>query len=127
MKWHKNKKYSEPSQLLKLLRSSQRLSRMLLPGAGDSGPYEVLDYDATLVLDDARGLRATFRRRQTVRFLRSGVSAVLDQYWGDGVVMSEYDHSAGPVEDTFRDEGRRYLVIGLQKPVGAGSTLGFSV
>ena len=63
--------------------TSPRLQRKLLPQGLVSSPYEILDYNVTLTLHDRRGARATFRRRQEVRFLQDGVggawSAVLHQ------------------------------------------------
>jgi hypothetical protein len=115
------------SSVLELLRSSKFLTRLLLPGGGEAAPYKVLDYDATLWLHDANGLRATFRRWQSVQFLRHGVSAVLDQYWGDGIALTEYEHSAGSLKDTFSYRKRRYLVIGLSRQMRAGQTLCFDV
>ena len=55
---------------------------MLLPEGLTSSPYEVLDYDSTLTLHDRKGNRANIRRRQAVRFLQDGVSAILDHCRG---------------------------------------------
>jgi hypothetical protein len=56
-----------------LILGSPRLRKMLLPGGLLTSPYEVLDYAATLTLHDARGMYATFARRQRIRFLQNGV------------------------------------------------------
>src|SRR5215207_9794005 len=83
------------AQVYALIWTSPRLRRLLLPGGLIGSPYEVLDYRATLVLHDRKGMRATFRRRQRVRFLHDGVGAVLDHAWGDGIVLTAYDNDAG--------------------------------
>jgi hypothetical protein len=101
-------------------------SRQLTAGPIGS-PYEILDYHATLVLDDPEGRRATFHRTQRVRFLQDGVSAILDHFWGDGVQLGGYRHSAGPIGDSFKDAGRRHLVINLERPMRRGETLTFGV
>src|SRR4051794_35669641 len=93
-----------------LMLTSRNLASRLLPEGLFSSPYEVLDYDAQLTLHDARGAWATFWRRQRVRFLQDGVSAILDHAWGAGVVATHYDNSAGSLDDSFVDEGRRHLV-----------------
>ena len=40
--------------------------------------------DITLTLHDGKGLHATLERRERIRFLQEGVSAILDHAWGDG-------------------------------------------
>ena len=104
-----------------------RLRRRLLPEGLVPGPYAVLDYDATLVVHDPGGMRATFGRRQRVRFTQDGVSAVLDHLWGDGVQLAGYRHSAGVIEGSLRDGRRRHLVVGLRRPMARGETLTFAV
>src|SRR5262249_54290555 len=109
-----------------LILTSPHLRRRLLPeGLGD--PYEVLDYQAMLVIHDAEGNRATFWRTQDIRFLQDGVSGILDHAWGGGVLLSQYSNSAGALEGSFKDEGRRHLLIGLKRAMSRGETLGFEV
>ena len=47
----------------------------MLPGGVSTNPYEILNYEATLTLEDPRGIKATFRRTQKIRFIQEGVSA----------------------------------------------------
>ncbi len=110
-----------------LISSSPRLKGMLLPGSLLTSPYEILDYDATLTLDDPEGIRATFQRTQNIRFLQDGVSAILDHMWGDGVVATLYDNNAGRLGDSFKDGDHRHLVINLRRSMGKGETLAFEV
>src|SRR5262245_48042183 len=98
-----------------LILGSPRLRRALLPQGIRISPYDVLDYRATLVLHDVKGAKATFHRTQKVRFLQDGVRAILDHAWGDGILLTHYEHSAGPLEDSFMDHGRRHLVIDLKR------------
>src|SRR5687767_3151555 len=83
--------------------TSPRLQRKLLPQGLVSSPYEILDYNVTLTLHDRRGARATFRRRQEVRFLQDGVGGMLDHVWGHGVLVTNYQTDVGRLEDTIRD------------------------
>jgi len=115
------------ARVFALLLTSPRLRRLLLPQDPLASPYEVLEYDATLILHDPKGLRATFARRQAVRFLQDGVAAILDHFWGDGVLLTAYHHGAGKVADSFADAGRRHLVIRLRRPMRRGETLAFTV
>src|SRR3954469_23512602 len=110
-----------------LLLTSPRLARQVLPEGLICSPYEILDYTATLTLHDAKGARATFERRQRVRFLQDGVSAILDHAWGDGVVMTAYHNDAGRLADWFRDGARRHLVIDLGRRMRKGAWLSFRV
>lgn len=107
--------------------TSRRLGQRLLPEGLSGSPYEILDYQATLTLLDPMGRRATFRRTQGVRFLQNGVSAILDHFWGDGVPLTHYHHTAGQLAESFQDGGRRHLVIDLGRPMHRGETLSFDV
>jgi hypothetical protein len=103
------------------------LARLLVPEGLWTSPYEVLDYRATLTLHDPAGLRATFVRTQAVRFLQAGVGAVLDHAWGDGVLLTDYRHTAGPLVASFRDGEARHLVVGLPRPMDRGEQYQFTV
>jgi hypothetical protein len=114
-----------PSQ--RLILESPRLCKALLPEDANSSPYEILDYDATLVLHDVRGARATFHRAQRIRFAQNGVSALMDHAWGDGVLITNYQHTAGHLADSFKERGKRHLVIELERAMAQGEELEFSV
>lgn len=123
---------TEPSSLVSpklyaLILTSPRLRKMLLPEGLITSPYEILDFQATLTLEDPEGMRATFQRTQRVRFLQDGVSGILDHMWGKGVALTFYDNEAGSLEDSFKDEGRRHLVIGLKHTTKRGESLKFQV
>lgn len=115
------------SSVYALILSSPDLREALIPEGLVRSPYEILDYEATLILHDAKGAKATFRRRQTVRFLQNGVSAILDHAWGNGVLVTNYWNSAGSLEDSFKDQGTRHLVVGLGRARGKGEVLSFEI
>jgi hypothetical protein len=97
--------------------ASPNLCARLLPQGSATGAYETVEYQATLTLHDPDGRRATFHRTEQVRFLQTGVTAMLDHYWGDGVPLTDYRHSAGSVGESFREKDRRHLVIDLARPM----------
>jgi hypothetical protein len=110
-----------------LILDSASLCSRLLPGGLIGSPYEILDYRATLVLPDPKGQRAIFQRTQQIRFLQDGVSALLDHFWGDGVILTDYQNTAGSIGDSFKDAGVRHLVIDLERAMGRGEMLTFDV
>jgi hypothetical protein len=114
-------------QIYGLILTSSRLAEAILPEGMLTSPYAVLEYDATLTLDDPKGKVATFRRRQRIQFRQDGVRAIMDHAWGEGIVLTHYQNSAGPVEDSFRDAGKRHLVIGLKHAMKRGEELQFRV
>jgi hypothetical protein len=107
--------------------ASPDLRQQIIPEGLAGSPYEILTYDATLTLDDPGGREATFQRVQQVRFLQDGVSAMLDHLWGDGVLLTHYRNSAGTIGESFKDAGRRHLVINLPRRMARGETLTFEV
>ena len=46
------------------------------------GLYQVLEYEATLELEDQEGKSATFKKREKVRYLQDNTIAYQDQAWG---------------------------------------------
>ena len=123
---------TEPSlivspRIYSLILTSPRLKKMLLPGGLLTSPYEILDYQATLFLHDPKGIKATFQRTERIRFLQDGVAGIMDHFWGDGVALTSYRNDAGILKDSFRDQGRRHLVVSLKRPMGRGEELSFDV
>lgn len=103
------------------------LRRAVLPGGLLTTPYEVLDYQSVLTLQNAEGTRATFARRQDIRFLHDGVTAILDHAWGDGILATDYANDAGRLEGSYNDVGRHHLVVALRRRMGRGESLSFRV
>ena len=68
-----------------LILDSKSLARRLLPEGLIGSPYEIVDYEATLILADAQGRLAISRCIQRARFLQSGArpasnSTLLDSF-----------------------------------------------
>ena len=64
-----------------------KIIRKAMQGLSYKGMYEVLDYESTLELKDRGGKRATFKKREKVRYLQDNVIAYQDQAWGDGEIL----------------------------------------
>jgi hypothetical protein len=103
------------------------LRRLLLPEGLLPSPYTVLAFDATVMLHDPLGLRATFGRHQTVRFCQDGVGAILDHVWGDGIALTDYWTDAGRLIGSIQDGPRRHLVLALGRRTRRGELLSFQV
>jgi hypothetical protein len=103
------------------------LRRLLLPEGLLPSPYAVLAFDATLLLQDPLGRRATFIRHQTVQFAQDGVGAVLDHIWGDGIALTDYWSDAGRLIGSIRDGPRQHLVLALGRRTRRGELLSFQV
>jgi len=63
---------------------------------------EVLRYESTLELKDRGGERATFKKREQVRYLQDNVIAYQDQAWGDGEILVNYRCSPGTPVDRYQ-------------------------
>jgi hypothetical protein len=59
-----------------------KIVRRVVQGRPYRGLYEVLEYEATLELEDQGGKRATFKKREKVRYLQDNIIAYRDQAWG---------------------------------------------
>ncbi|MBK8025141.1 MAG: hypothetical protein IPK19_27995 [Chloroflexi bacterium] len=74
------------------------------------GIYEVISYEAELELQDTRGRKAIYRKRQVVRFIQDNIIAYQDTAWGDGDIFAQYRCSPGIEVDRYR-EGHRYNIL----------------
>ena len=84
--------------------------------------YEVLEYESTLELKDARGKRATFKKREKVRYLQDNIIAYQDQAWGDGQILIDYRCSPGVAVDFHRPSRQTYILIALRDVKQHGDT-----
>ena len=105
---------------------ASRLVGVLLPSQ-PQGIFEVLDYDSTLELLDAKGRKAIFRRRQKVRFLQDHVIAFQDYAWGDGDVLADYKIAPGVEADRYQEGDRWNILISLRETKSRGDIEEFHV
>lgn len=121
---------TDPDRLTQGLRPDSVLAPAQAPAAAGGAPLQSL-HDPRLRhnLDPGgrKGSAAVFRRRQRIQFQQDGVGAILDHFWGDGVTTASYTTSAGRIIDSFKDAGRRHLVIQLEQSMRRGQILEFTV
>jgi hypothetical protein len=87
---------------LEVLDEVGKIARKVMPGWFYEGVYEVLEYESTLELKDRRGKKATFKKREKVRYLQDKVIAYQDQAWGDGKFLVNYHCTPGRPVDRYR-------------------------
>ena len=114
------------SDLLALILEAWQLLRKV-SGERAVGLYEVLDFEHTLELCDAKGKKAIDRKRETVRLLQDHVSAYVDQVWGRGEIFADYRCSLGVPVDRYRDGKYWCVLISLREVRRRGDTLRISI
>ena len=88
-----------------------KLLPQVMGGGSVRGLYEVLEYESTLELKDRKGKKATFRKREKVRYLQDSVIAYQDQAWGDGEILLDYRCTPGTPVDRYRTGYKTYILI----------------
>jgi hypothetical protein len=89
------------------------------------GMYEILDYDTTLGIVDARGEKAILTRREVVRFLQDNVVAIHDHAWGDGELFARYRCQPGVPVDFYEDGSKHNVLISLRETKNRGDVVEF--
>ena len=79
------------------------------------GLYEVLEYESTLELKTRSGSRATFCKRQKVRYLQDNIIAYQDQAWGDGQILLGYRCTPGVAVDRYPLGHKTMVLISLRE------------
>lgn len=105
---------------IEILTDFWKYGRKLLNGITSEGIYEVLDYEMKLELHDAKGMNATYRKHQEVRYLQNGVIAYHDQAWGDGKILKSFRCSPGKSVDRYRLGHKTMTLISLRKICNIG-------
>ncbi|MFC1976415.1 hypothetical protein ACFLXQ_08445 [Chloroflexota bacterium] len=91
------------------------------------GIYEILDYDSTLELMDAKGKTAIFKKRQKVKFIQNYILAFEDYAWGDGEIFADYKCSPGIETDRYQEGDRWNILISLRETKNSGDTEDFYI
>src|SRR5438270_1157897 len=104
-----------------------RSLRQLVEHESHEGLYEVLEYDATLELEDTKGETALFKKRLRVKFLQDYVLAFQDYVWGDGDVLVDYHCSPGIVVDRYQEGNRWNVLISLRQTKSSGDIEDFYI
>lgn len=100
---------------IEILTETWMHGRKLLNGMASEGIYEVLDYEMNLDLHDTKGKRASYRKRQKVRYLQNNVIAYHDQAWGDGEILLDFRCSPGIAVDRYRSGHKALILISLRQ------------
>ncbi len=90
---------------------------------GYHGMYEILAYDATLEIRDARGHEASLVRHEVIRFLQDNVVAIHDHAWGDGELFTEYHCQPGIPVDFYEDGSKHNVLISLRETKNRGDVI----
>ena len=104
-----------------------KLMRHLWQGLADEGMYEVLEYESLLELKDKRGKKASFQKREKVRYRQNNIIAYQDHAWGDGEILIDYRCSPGVVVDRYRPGQKTFLLISLREPKRRGDIDEFNI
>ena len=104
-----------------------KLMRHLWQGLADEGIYEVLEYESVLELKDKGGKKASFQKREKVRFRQNNIIAYQDNAWGDGKILIDYRCSPGVVVDRYRPGQKTFLLISLREPKRRGDIEEFNM
>ena len=101
--------------------------RQLIQHQWHEGLYEVLNYDSTLELIDAKGEIAVFKKQLRVKFLQDNVIAFEDYAWGDGELFADYRCSPGIVADRYQEGNRWNVLISLRQTKSSGDVEEFQI
>jgi hypothetical protein len=100
---------------VEILTEAWKYSRKLLNGMTSEGIYEVLDYEMFLELHDVKGINATYRKHEEVKYLQNNVIAYHDQAWGDGKILQVFSCSPGRAVDRYRLGHKTLTLISLRQ------------
>lgn len=117
------------------------LDQLLIPLLGDlygwvksfiqniikPGMYEVLNYETTLEILDAKGMHAILTKIEEVKFLQNNIIAFQDQAWGDGEILVNYQCSPGKAVDFFRNGHKTLILISLPYMKQRGEYITFRI
>ena len=99
----------------------------LIQGHSYSGMYEALEYESTLELKGRGGRRATFKKREKVRYLQDNVIAYQDQAWGDGEILVNYRCTPGTPVDQYQFGHKTHILISRREVKNRGDIDVFNI
>jgi hypothetical protein len=91
------------------------------------GMYEVLNYETTLEILDAKGKNAILTKTEEVRFLQNNIIAFQDQAWGDGKILLDYQCTPGVPVDFYRSGHKTHILISLRDVKQKGDQTNFRI
>ena len=87
------------------------------------GLYEIINYEATLEIEEPTGAEATLTRHEVIRFLQDNVVAIHDYAWGDGDQFADYQCQPGVPVDFYQDGSRHNVLMSLRETKNRGDGL----
>ena len=112
---------------LDMIGGIKKVGQWLLRKLCQGEMYEVLEYESTLELHDCKGERASYRKRQKVRYLQDNIIAFEDQAWGDGKILVGYKCSPGVPVDQYRLDYKTFILISLREVKNKGDINDFNI
>ena len=113
----------EPINVLKRFLEIGEVFRRLQDKLRYHGMYEILVYDSTLEILDAKGKKAVVTRQEVVRFLQDNVVAIHDHAWGDGEQFAKYRCQPGVPVDFYEDGSKHNVLISLRETRNRGDVV----
>ena len=111
----------------KLLISAGKLVSNMARARRGPGMYEVLEYESVLRLSDGTGRKATFKKREKVRYLQDHIIAYQDQAWGDGEILLNYRCTPGKAVDRYRLGHKTHILISRREVKNRGDIDEFNI
>ena len=112
---------------LDLIDGTKKIGQRLLKKLYQGEMYEVVEYESTLELHDCKGKKATYKKRQKVRYLQDNIIAFEDQAWGDGEILVDYKCSPGVPVDQYRLDYKTFILISLREVKNRGDIDEFNI
>ena len=112
---------------LEVLGKAWKIVQNVMQSRSYKGMYEVLDYESTLELKDREGKRATFKKREKVRYLQDNIIAYQDQAWGDGEILLNYRCTLGTPVDRHRSGHKTYILVSRREVKNRGDVDEFHI
>ena len=104
-----------------------KTTKNVVHGLSVKGMYEVLEYESTLELKDRGGKKATFKKREKVRYRQDNIIAYQDQAWGDGEILVNYRCTPGIPVDEYRSSHKTYILISRRQVKNKGDEDEFNI
>ena len=117
------------SELLRLggVEGAWKIAQKAIQSCSYKGIYKVLEYESTLELKDSGGRRATFRKREKVRYLQDNIIAYQDQAWGNGEILIDYRCSPGVPVDQYRSGHKTHILVSRREVKNRGDIDEFNI
>ena len=103
------------------------MGKSYLQRIAQPGMYEVLNYETSLELLDAKGKEAIFTKIEEVKFLQNNIIAFQDQAWGSGKILLDYQCSPGIPVDFYQFAHKTHILISLRSVMKKGDVSKFNI